>query len=145
MWKLPPLWNLRFPQQRCWVLKPTRMWYCIMKWVLSDIFNKHRAFNFTKRQLLVGLLDPNNKGTAVLWSTGNYSTTDTAPHPTRSETSSSPLYEILGSQGVSITVNQMEYGAIPTSIWKREAACPLDISVPNYNNRWSHISKCTSQ
>jgi hypothetical protein len=31
------LWNLRFPQQRYWILKPQRMWYCIMKWVLSDI------------------------------------------------------------------------------------------------------------
>lgn len=30
----------------------------------SDIFNKHRAFNFTKNQLLVGLLDPDDKGTA---------------------------------------------------------------------------------
>jgi hypothetical protein len=30
------------------------------------MFNKHRAFNFTKKQLLFELLDPDDKGTAVL-------------------------------------------------------------------------------
>jgi hypothetical protein len=54
-------------------------------------------------------------------STGNCSPTDTAPHPTRLETSASPLYEILRFSGwwalwlvtwnmVSIMVNRMKYG-----------------------------------
>jgi hypothetical protein len=84
------LQNLMFPQQHCWILNPTRMWQCIMKWVLSD-----RACNFTKKQLL----DQEDEGTAVVWSTGNYSHTDTAPHPTRPETSASPLYEVLRFSG----------------------------------------------
>lgn len=121
------LWNLRFPQQRYWILKPPRMWNCIMKWVLLTYLTNTGPSTSPRISCLLDCWTLTIKALLFLWSTGNYSPTDTAPHPTRSETSVSPLYEILGSQGVSITVSHMEYGAIPTSIWKREAACPLDI------------------